>query len=114
PIVRNVEVTVYDNDQPDVILAQLDPFSATPPSHIDNNTVVVEGWGTETSGDADPAKRHTITELSDVYSVSLANAPASGSVTIDLTLSDVAPDPIRVCLTSSDPLPHAGAVNRFS
>src|SRR5439155_24697358 len=43
-IVRNVEVTVYDNDQPDVIIAQLDPDT----SHIDNNTAVLEGWGTDT------------------------------------------------------------------
>ena len=48
-IVRNVEVTVYDNDQPDILVTQLDP---TDPTHTrtDTGSLVLEGWGTAVSG----------------------------------------------------------------
>ena len=49
-VVRNVEVTVYDNDQPDVLITQLDPNTGKP----DNNTIALEGWGSDTSADPDP------------------------------------------------------------
>ena len=45
-IVRNVEATIYDNDQPDVIVTQLDPNTNMP----DNNSTVLEGWGSNDPG----------------------------------------------------------------
>ncbi|HEV8460189.1 MAG TPA: Calx-beta domain-containing protein [Gaiellaceae bacterium] len=93
-IVRNVEVTVYDNDQPDVLVTQLDP---TDPSHttVDSESMVLEGWGTN-----DPPN-HPITALPDYYAISLASAP-TGTVVVDLTPSDVSPDNVHVCLSSAD------------
>jgi Ca2+-binding RTX toxin-like protein len=85
-IVRNVEATVYDNDQPDIIVVQLDPNTL----HLDNNTVVLEGFGTG-SGQA-------ITEQLDRYSVQLASAPAAGKV----VSVQIAPSDSRVCLDSAD------------
>src|SRR5207249_2980928 len=44
------------------------------------------------------------TEQIDKYAISLASAPTAGTtVTVDLTLSDITPDPARVCLSSLDP-----------
>ena len=106
-IVRNVEVTVYDNDQPAVLVTQLDPNT----QKADNSSTVLEGWGTAVSG----ATGHPATEQADLYSIVLATAPSAGTtVVVDLTPSDIAPDPARVCLTSSDPLAHLGLVNRFT
>ena len=56
-IVRNVEATIYDNDQPGVLLVQLDPNTGNP----DNNTVALEGWGSTTALPSD-------TEQLDRYS----------------------------------------------
>ena len=101
-IVRNVEVTVYDNDTPGILLTQIDPNT----TNIDNNSVVLEGWGSATAD-------HPITEQLDKYTVSLASAPI-GTVTVDLGLSDIAADPARMCLTSTDPVAHSGLANRFA
>ena len=95
-VVRNVEVTVYDNDTADVLVTQLDPNTG----HVDNNSTVLEGWGVTTA-------LHPTTEQFDKYAISLASPPAGVSpndrVYVDLNLSDLAPDPARVCLTSDDP-----------
>ncbi|HEX4527110.1 MAG TPA: PKD domain-containing protein [Gaiellaceae bacterium] len=90
-VASNVEVTVYDNDTADVLVTALDPNTL----HPDNNSVVLEGWGQATA-------LHPATEQIDKYAISLASAPASGKVVVDLNLSDLAPDPTRVCLTSAD------------
>ena len=92
-VVRNVETTVYDNDQPGVLLTQLDPTTSNP----DNSSVVLEGWGTAVAG----ANGHPVTEELDRYQIVLASAPV-GDVWLDLVLSDGAADPTRVCLSSSD------------
>ncbi|HEY3484536.1 MAG TPA: hypothetical protein VGK49_04085, partial [Ilumatobacteraceae bacterium] len=92
-VVRNVEVTVYDNDQPGLFITQLDPDTLDP----DISTVALEGWGTAVVGPAG----HPVTEQHDAYSIVLATAPV-GTVVVSITLSDLFPDPIRVCLTSSD------------
>ena len=76
-VVRNVEATVYDNDQADVRIVQLDPNTL----NADNNTVVLEGFGAG-SGQA-------VTEQVDKYSISLASAPAPGkTVSVLVTPSD--------------------------
>src|SRR5262249_56697162 len=62
----------------------------------DNNSVVLEGWGEATA-------LHPVTEQPDKYSISLASAPV-GTVVVDIALSDIAPDPTRLCLTSDDPI----------
>ncbi|HEY6030129.1 MAG TPA: hypothetical protein VIU44_06180, partial [Gaiellaceae bacterium] len=91
-VVRNVEVTVYDNDQPGVLITQLDPTTSNP----DNNSVVLEGWGSATAD-------HPVTEELDRYSIVLASDPGAGkTVVLDIASSDVSPDPQRVCLTSAD------------
>ncbi|HEY3922827.1 MAG TPA: hypothetical protein VGL76_12045 [Gaiellaceae bacterium] len=79
-IVRNVEVTIYDNDTPGVLLTQLDPNH---PTVADNVTTVLEGT--------------TITGQSDLYSIQLTAAPI-GTVTVN-----IAPASSRVCLSSSSP-----------
>src|SRR5262249_49804851 len=101
-VVRNVEVTIYDNDTPAVLVTPIDPNTGNP----DNNNVVLEGWGDPTSS------LHPITEQVDKYTVSLASDPG-GTVVVDLSLSDLFPDPSRLCLTSDDPMPHIGG-NRFN
>ena len=60
-IVRNVEVTVYDNDQPGVLITQIDPNTSNP----DNNSAVLEGWGTLVAGPTG----HPITEQLDRYQI---------------------------------------------
>ena len=78
--VRNVEVTVYDNDQPDVQVVQLDPNTL----NADNNTVALEGTA--------------VTAQKDTFTIQLANAPAAGTVVVVKVL----PGDARVCLTSTD------------
>jgi Ca2+-binding RTX toxin-like protein len=73
-IVRNVEVTVHDNDLPAIQPVQRDPVTL----NADNNTIVVQG----TSAPAVPA-----TELIDIYDVKLSVLP-SGTVAIDIRPSD--------------------------
>ena len=65
-VVRNVEVTIHDNDLAGCLVVQLDP-SLNP----DNTTTVVEGTST--------------TETSDSFLVRLSFHPA-GSVTVELRL----------------------------
>ncbi|HET7128184.1 MAG TPA: hypothetical protein VFJ93_03815, partial [Gaiellaceae bacterium] len=86
----NVEVTVYDNDTADVLVTAVDPVTL----HPDNNSVVLEGWGQTTA-------LHPTTEQVDRYSITLSSAPV-GTVVVDLSLSDLLPDPARLCLTSTD------------
>ena len=86
----NVEVTVYDNDTADVLVTAVDPTTL----HPDNNSVVLEGWGADTA-------LHPTTEQVDRYSITLSSAPV-GTVVVDLSLSDLLPDPARLCLTSTD------------
>ncbi|MFL6033492.1 MAG: hypothetical protein ACJ74I_00290, partial [Gaiellaceae bacterium] len=88
-IVRNVEATIYDNDQPGVLLVQLDPNTGNP----DNTTVALEGWGSTTA-------LHPTTEQLDRYSIVLASAP-TGTVVVRIELNDVSGD-TRVCLISAD------------
>ena len=84
-IVRNVEVTIYDNDAPGVLVTPLDPTTL----HPDNATTVLEG----TSSATPPA-----TEVVDLYSIQLTSAPAAGmTVTVQIT-----PSSSRVCLSSTD------------
>ena len=105
-IVRNVEVTVYDNDQPDILVTQLDP---TDPTHTrtDTGSLALEGWGSAVSG----TSGHPITAQPDYYSIILASPPTGTSpndkVVIRLTLSDLLPDNVHVCLSSSDSRFHA-------
>src|SRR5205814_2623493 len=81
------------NDTADVLVTAVDPNTLKP----DNNSVVLEGWGETTA-------LHPATEQIDKYAISLASAPTAGTtVTVDLTLSDITPDPARVCLSSLDP-----------
>ncbi|MCA1841353.1 MAG: hypothetical protein LC723_13695, partial [Actinobacteria bacterium] len=98
-VVRNVEATVYDNDQPDIILVQVDPNTLS----ADNNTVALEGFGVATA-------TNPITEQIDKYTIQLANAPGVGNtVSVQIALSDL-PGDMRVCLDSSDPrFSHTGA-----
>ena len=60
-IVRNVEVTVYDNDQPDVLVTPLDP--TTRPSSRTTNSVVLEGWGTTTARPPDHRAARPLRDL---------------------------------------------------
>src|SRR5262249_18321808 len=79
------------NDTADVLVTPLDLNTL----HPDSNSTVLEGWGQTTA-------LHPTTEQSDVYAISLASPPISGNVVVDLKLSDLLPDPSRLCLTSSD------------
>src|SRR5262249_33875786 len=97
-IVRNVEVTVHDNDQPAVVVTQLD---ATTPVNfglypkygraIDNTTKVLEGTTPPTV---------PVTSVDDFFAVELATQP-SGTVRVP-----VSPQDTRVSLSSSDPRCH--------
>ena len=99
-IVRNVEVTVYDNDQPDVLVTQLDPNIAASRTTA---TVVLEGWGTV---DARRPATRSPSSSTATRSCSRARRPAtSGSTSCSATCRPTRP---RVCLTSSD------ALGRFS
>ena len=71
-IVRNVEATVIDNDQPGLVITQLDTNG---PAVADNKTIVLEG---EIDG------THAV---NDLYSVQLTIAPA-GPVYVKIQLSD--------------------------
>jgi hypothetical protein len=90
-IVRNVQVTVHDNDQPAVVMTQLDATTpvnfGTYPKYgraIDNTTKVLEG-------DAVP-----LTFVDDYFAVELATAPT------DTVRVAVTPQDNRVSLSSSD------------
>ncbi len=86
-IVRNVEVTIHDNDLADVFVVPVDPNTLNP----DGDTKVLEG--------ATPT-----TEVVDVYKIQLAIAPAAGeTVTVTITPSLI-DGQARVCLTSTDGL----------
>jgi Ca2+-binding RTX toxin-like protein len=70
-LVRNVEVRVFDIDQPAINVVALDPVTLTP----DNQSIVLEG--------------DALTGITDLYRVSLAVAPLAGkTVTLDITVSD--------------------------
>jgi Ca2+-binding RTX toxin-like protein len=87
--IKNVEVTLYDNDKPGLIITQLDRSDASDPSTeiVDNRTLVFEG---DTDG--------------DFYQVSLTKAPNAGElvkVRLDadfaqIELESADPDPILV------------------
>ena len=68
-IVRNVEVTIHDDDRASIQVVELDPVSG----NRDNTTVVVEGTA--------------LTGLADVFDVKLSIDP-SGPVTLRLTPSN--------------------------
>ncbi|HEX5279640.1 MAG TPA: hypothetical protein VFW28_06150 [Micropepsaceae bacterium] len=78
-IVRNVEVTVHDNDQPGILVTQLDPLSPTgglakyDNFQSDNATTVLEGT---------PAL-----QVNDLYAIELAKAP-TGTVRVDINPGD--------------------------
>lgn len=78
-VVRNVEITVHDNDQPDIVVTQLDPTTPAPTVYgyaTDRDTQVLEG--------ATAAQ-----EVIDLYAIQLATAPAVGeTVTIRINPSD--------------------------
>src|SRR5262249_40550492 len=105
-IVRNVEVTVHDNDQPDIQLMQLDPLTTVPvdPQHpygyaVDNNSVVLEGTSATIASAVSPVvPANKATELFDLYAVQRAKAP-TGTVRVAINPSDD-----RVVLESADPL----------
>jgi hypothetical protein len=88
-IVRNVEVTVHDNNLPQVVVTQLDPLTptASPPAPfpyaVDNVTKELEGTPT--------------TEQTDLIAIQLATQPV-GNVLVDIKPADN-----RVFMTSSDP-----------
>jgi hypothetical protein len=84
-VVRNVEVTIYDNDQPGVLL---DRSSTELVGQPDNTSVVLEGWGTRRT-----RRRHRSPRVRP-YQIVLASAPAAtcGSTSRSAT---VAPDPHR-------------------
>ncbi len=89
-IVRNVEVTVHDNDQPGVVVTQLDPSTPALSKYgfaTDNVTKVLEG--------------DSVTEVTDLYAVELETKPTSGTVRVALN-----PQDNRVSLASSDPRFH--------
>jgi hypothetical protein len=70
-LVRNVEVQVFDIDQPGINVVAIDPVTGLP----DNQSIVLEG--------------DAVTGLIDKYRVSLAVAPLAGTtVTLDITVSD--------------------------
>ena len=82
-VVRNVEVTIYDNDGPGVLVTQIDPNT----THPDNQTTVLEGTT-------------STTEVSDAYQIQLTSAVQAGmQVTVQINPSDT-----FVCLTSTDRL----------
>ena len=68
-VVRNVEVTVHDDDQPSIQVIEVDPLTG----NQDNTTVVVEGTA--------------ITQLTDGFDVRLSITP-TGPVTLLLTPSN--------------------------
>jgi len=78
-VVRNVEVTVHDNDQPDIVVTQLDKTTPAPTVYgyaTDRDTKVLEG---ETAAQ----------EVVDLYAIQIATAPAlNETVTIRINLSD--------------------------
>src|SRR5262249_33585713 len=78
--VRNVEVTVRDNDQPGVIVRELDGSTLAAPE--DGETIVLEGSST--------------TRVSDYISVELATAPTSGRVYVRLDI-----DPAQLQVSSA-------------
>ena len=79
-IVRNVEVTIYDNDAPGVLVTPLDPATSKP----DNATTVLEGTNLGT-------------EVTDVYAIQLTSSPAAGK-TVTVRIS---PSSNRVCLAGA-------------
>jgi len=89
--VRNVEVTVQDNDLAGIVTTQRD--AADQP---DNTSIVLEGAPTACGGAS--------CGVSDKVDVTLAKAPTpdttGGSTT---TVVRVAPSDNRICVTSSDP-----------
>ena len=84
---RNVEILVHDNDQPAIVLTQLDPVTLA----ADTQTLVLEGNAT--------------TGIVDFYSVQLEIQPTA-SVTIGITPADA-----RVSLSSTDVLGRFGGTN---
>jgi hypothetical protein len=90
-IVRNVEVTVHDNDQPGIVVTQLDPSTPDATSKYgfaaDNVTKVLEG--------------DSVTEVTDLYALELENQPLSGTVRVAIN-----PQDNRVSLSSMDPRFH--------
>ena len=92
-VVRNVEVTLYDNDGPGVLVTQIDPNT----THPDNQTTVLEGDST--------------TEVSDQYTIQLTSPVQAGKqVVVQINPSDT-----FVCLTNdtkSDGTP--GTDSRFT
>ena len=80
--VRNVEVTVRDNDTPGVFVKQVDAAG-----NEDNRTIVVEGTD--------------VTKLTDEIQLTLAMAPA-GTVVVDIVLNDFADKAIQFFNIDSD------------
>jgi Ca2+-binding RTX toxin-like protein len=79
-LVRNVEVQVFDIDQPAINVVALDPVTREP----DNQSIVLEG--------------DALTGITDLYRVSLAVAPLPGTtVTLDIIVSDT-----RLVLSSTN------------
>src|SRR5262249_48060315 len=112
-IVRNVEVTVHDNDQPAVVVTQLDATVAedfSPLAYpkygrpVDGVTKVLEGTSA-LNPPADPSP--PFTAVDDYFAVELATKP-TGTVQVAIKPQDT-PQNIRVSLSitnaaSDDPL----------
>ncbi|MBL8484264.1 MAG: hypothetical protein JNJ60_18855, partial [Rhodocyclaceae bacterium] len=82
--VRNVEVTVHDNDTPGMFVKEVDAAG-----NEDGRTLVVEGSST--------------TQLTDKIELSLAKAPAAGKeVVVDIVLNDFADKAIQFFNVLSD------------
>src|SRR5262249_50434351 len=75
--VRNVEVTVLDNDQAGLVITPLDAAG-----NPDNSTVVIEGT--------------PVTQQLDHYRLSLAKPPAAGKV-VKVSLSTSSDGRIQIC-----------------
>jgi hypothetical protein len=100
-IVRNVEVLVRDNDQPGIIVTQLDPSAvgglAKYDNHkLDNNSTVLEGTAVP-----------PLTGASDYYAVELAKKPETdGSPGSGVVRVKIAAEDSEAILSSSDPRFH--------
>jgi hypothetical protein len=76
-IVRNVEVTIHDDDQPAILVTQLDPTTTGPAPYghpADDDSIALEGTA--------------VTEETDLYAIELATMPTSGAVTIAIKPGD--------------------------
>jgi len=87
--VRNVEVTVHDNDTPGMFVTEIEPGSFVSPSDFveDGQTLVIEGT--------------SVTQLNDEILLKLAMAP-TGTVVVDIVLNDFADKAIQFFNVDSD------------